>query len=115
VVDKDCIFCRIIAGEVPSDILHRDDEVVAIRDINPQAPTHLLILPIVHVASLAEVNAEQKGLLGHMVHVATQLARAEGIAENGYRLVISTGPQAGQLVAHLHLHLLGGRQLGGLG
>jgi histidine triad (HIT) family protein len=115
VVDKDCIFCRIIAGEVPSDILHRDDEVVAIRDINPQAPTHLLILPIVHVASLAEVNAEQKGLLGHMVQVATELARAEGIAENGYRLVISTGPQAGQLVAHLHLHLLGGRQLGGLG
>lgn len=114
-MDTDCIFCRIIAGEVPSDILHRDEQVVAIRDINPQAPIHLLIIPIVHVASLAEVNAEQKGLLGHMILVATELARAEGIAENGYRLVINTGPHSGQLVAHLHLHLLGGRHLGRLG
>lgn len=114
-MEKDCIFCRIIAGEVPSDILHRDDQVVAIRDINPQAPTHLLIIPVVHVTSLVEVNAEHKGLLGHMILVATELARGEGIAENGYRLVINTGRHSGQLVAHLHLHVLGGRHLGRLG
>ena len=112
---KDCIFCRIIAGEIQSDILYQDDEVIAIRDSTPQAPTHLLIIPKAHIPSLIEVNAEQKGLLGHMIHVANELAREQGVAESGYRLVINTGPHSGQLVAHLHLHLLGGRVMGRLG
>jgi len=114
-VNKDCIFCRIIAGEIESDILYQDDDVFAIRDIRPQTPTHLLIIPKAHIPSLAEVNAEQKGLLGHMIHVANELARAQGVAESGYRLVINTGPNSGQLVAHLHFHLLGGRIMGRLG
>ena len=114
-VENECIFCRIIAGEVPGDTLHRDSDVIAIRDINPQAPTHVLIIPTTHIASLAEMGAEHKGLLGHMIYVATELARTQGVAEEGYRLVVNTGPHSGQLVAHLHLHLLGGRQLGRLG
>jgi len=114
-VNQDCIFCRIIAGEIESDILYQDDEVFAIRDIRPQAPTHLLIITKIHIPSLVEVNAEQKGLLGHMIHVANELAREQGVAESGYRLVVNTGPHSGQLVAHLHLHLLGGRILGRLG
>ena len=114
-MNKDCIFCRIIAGEIQSDILHQDDEVIAIRDINPQAPIHILIIPKAHIPSLVEVEAEHKGLLGHMIHVASELARAQGVAENGYRLVINTGPYSGQVVGHLHLHLLGGRILGRLG
>ena len=112
---KDCIFCRIISGEIQSDIIYQDEEVIAIRDINPQAPTHLLVLPKSHIPSLAHIGADQEQLLGHLVHVATELAKSEGIAEKGYRLVINCGLEAGQEVPHLHLHLLGGRPLGKLG
>lgn len=111
----DCIFCRIISGEIKSDILYQDEEVVAIRDINPQAPTHILVLPRSHIASLTQVGADQKPLLGHMVYVASELAKREGISKKGYRLVINSGAEAGQEVPHLHLHLLGGRALGKLG
>jgi len=111
----DCVFCRIIAGELKSDILYQDDEVIAIRDINPQAPTHILIMPKAHIPSLAETTHENKGLLGHMCFTATQLAKKEGVAEKGYRLVINSGAEGGQEVFHLHLHLLGGRALGRLG
>ena len=111
----DCIFCRIINGEIQSDILYQDEEVIAIRDINPQAPTHLLVLPKSHIASLAQVGADQKPLLGHLVHVANELAKREGITDKGYRLVINSGVEAGQEVLHLHLHLLGGRPLGKMG
>ena len=111
----DCIFCRIINGEIQSDILYQDEEVIAIRDINPQAPTHLLVLPKSHIASLAQVGAEQKPLLGHLVHVANELAKREGISDKGYRLVRNSGAEAGQEVPHLHLHLLGGRPLGKMG
>ncbi|MBA7596033.1 Purine nucleoside phosphoramidase [subsurface metagenome] len=114
-MNKDCIFCRIISGEIQSDILYQDEEVIAIRDINPQAPTHLLVLPRSHISSLADVGADQKQLLGHLVHVANELAKREGIADKGYRLVINCGVEAGQEVPHLHLHLLGGRSLGKLG
>ncbi len=109
-----CIFCRIISGEVESKILYQDEEVIAIRDINPQAPTHLLIMPKAHIPSLAEVGAEQKALMGHLIHVANELAKREGIAQSGYRLVINSGAEAGQEVPHLHLHLLGGQRLGRL-
>lgn len=107
----ECIFCRIVSGEVESEILYQDEDVVALRDINPQAPTHLLIMPRAHISSLAEVGADQEWLLGHLIHVAGELAKREGIAESGYRLVINSGPDAGQEVPHLHLHLLGGRPL----
>ena len=111
----DCIFCRIISGEIQSDILYQDEEVIAIRDINPQAPSHLLVLPKSHIASLAQLGADQKPLLVHLVHVANELAKKEGISDKGYRLVINSGAEAGQEVPHLHLHLLGGRPLGKMG
>ncbi len=109
----DCIFCKIVAGEIPSDTLYQDDEVVAFRDINPQAPVHLLVIPREHIAYLSDVTAEQSGLLGRMAAVANRLAKSEGIAEKGYRIVVNCGDQGGQLVAHLHMHLLGGRQMAG--
>jgi len=107
----DCIFCKIIAGEIPGDIVYQDEEVIAFRDINPLAPTHLLIIPKKHIPSLASISEAESPLIGHMVNVANQLARKEGIAEKGYRLVINCGEQGGQLVPHLHMHLLGGRKL----
>ncbi len=107
----DCIFCQIVAGEIPADILHRDDRVVAFRDISPQAPVHVLIIPREHISYLSNLTGEQSALAGHMVGVANQLARSEGIADSGYRVVVNCGEQGGQLVPHLHMHLLGGREL----
>jgi histidine triad (HIT) family protein len=112
----DCIFCKIIAGQILSDVIYTDDKVVAFRDINPMAPVHLLIIPREHIPSLNDVTEQQITLLGHMVQVAKQLAKQQGIGTKGYRVVINTGPQGGQVVQHLHMHLLGGRELtGGLG
>ena len=109
----DCIFCQIIAGKIPSEILYQDEEVIAFRDINPQAPTHLLIIPRKHITSLADISEAESTLIGHMAKVANQLAKEEGIFERGYRLVMSCGEEGGQLVPHLHMHLLGGRRLSG--
>ena len=109
----DCVFCKIVAGEIPSDILYQDDEVIVFRDINPQAPVHLLIIPKAHIASLTELTESQLALMGRMVIVANQLAEKEGVSENGYRVVVNCGKQGGQLVSHLHMHLLGGRELSG--
>ena len=109
----DCVFCKIVAGEIPSDILYQDDEVIAFRDINPQAPVHLLIIPKAHIPSLTELTESQSPLMGHMVNVANQLAEKEGVSESGYRVVVNCGKQGGQLVPHLHMHLLGGRRLSG--
>ena len=106
-----CIFCQIITGKVPSEILYQDEEVIVFRDINPQAPVHLLIIPKSHIPSVAQLSGEQLPLIGHMVNTANKLAKEEGIAESGYRLVINCGKEGGQLVPHLHLHLLGGRKL----
>ena len=112
----DCIFCQIVAGKMPTDIVYQDEKVVAFRDINPVAPTHLLIIPKKHIPSLAHLSETELPIIGHMVKVANQLAREGGVAESGYRLVINCGEQGGQLVPHLHMHLLGGRRLpGGLG
>ena len=108
-----CIFCQIVAGKVPSEILYQDEEVIAFRDINPQSPTHLIIIPKRHIPSLAHLSEAESSLIGDMVNVANQLARREGISESGYRLVINCGKQGGQLVPHLHMHLLGGRKLSG--
>ena len=107
----DCIFCQIVAGKVPSEILYRDEEVIAFRDINPQAPTHLVIIPKRHIPSLTLLSEAESPLIGHMVSIANQLAKREGVFESGYRLVINCGKEGGQLVPHLHLHLLGGRKL----
>ena len=110
----DCIFCKIVAGDIPAETLHRDERVIVIRDINPQAPTHLLVLPTSHLPSLRDIGAENASLAGHMTVVANEMARKEGIFDNGYRLAINCGDEGGQTVGHLHMHVLGGRQLSGL-
>lgn len=108
----DCVFCQIVAGKIPSDTLYQDEEVIAFRDIHPVAPTHVLIIPKRHLPSLAQMADDEIPLIGQMTKIANQLAREEGIAERGYRLVISSGREGGQVVPHLHMHLLGGRRLG---
>ena len=107
----DCIFCKIIAGEIPSKTLYQDEKIIAFRDINPVAPTHVLIVPKKHITSLAHLPDAETPLIGYMAKIANQLAREEGIFESGFRLVISSGEQGGQVVPHLHMHLLGGRKL----
>lgn len=109
----DCIFCKIVAGEIPADVLYQDERVIAFRDINPMAPTHLLIIPRKHIPSLAHISEAEASIIGDMVNTANQLAKREGISDSGYRLAINCGKQGGQLVPHLHMHLLGGRQLSG--
>ncbi|MCK4580569.1 MAG: histidine triad nucleotide-binding protein [Dehalococcoidia bacterium] len=110
---EECLFCRIVAGEIPGDIVYQDEEFLAFRDINPQAPTHVLIIPRIHVSSLTELADEQQGLMGRLLLLARDVARTEGLTERGYRLTINNGPEGGQVVPHLHLHLIGGRKLDG--
>ncbi len=105
----DCVFCRIVAGNLPSTKVHEDDAVVAIRDIAPASPTHILVLPKRHIASALDLTDADGPLLGRMFAVAADLARSEEIAEAGYRLVSNVGEWGGQSVDHLHLHVLGGR------
>ena len=107
----DCIFCQIVAGKVPSDIVYQDEEVIVFPDINPKAPTHLLIIPKKHIPSLAHLTEAELPLIGHMVNIANQLAKEKGMSERGYRLVVNCGEEAGQIVDHLHMHLLGGQKL----
>ena len=107
----DCIFCQIVAGKIPSDLLYQDEDVIAFRDIHPQAPVHLLIIPKRHIPSLAQLTEAESVLVRQMVNVANQLAKKEGISETGYRLVMNCGEEGGQLVPHLHMHLIGGRKL----
>lgn len=108
-----CIFCKIADGKAPAEILYQDDTVVAFRDINPHAPVHVLIIPRAHIASLSALTSEHRELVGHIIEAANEIARAEGIAERGYRLIANCGPEGGQIVPHIHFHLLGGRQLPG--
>jgi histidine triad (HIT) family protein len=110
--DPHCIFCRIVAGSVPSTQVYSDDDVIAFRDLNPQAPTHVLVIPRRHIAGINAPEAAEGPLLAAMVRAANTVARAEGIDTSGFRLVWNVGPDAGQSVFHLHLHLLGGRRLG---
>jgi histidine triad (HIT) family protein len=110
--DPACLFCKIAGGQIPTTLVHEGERLVAFRDINPQAPVHVLIIPREHIASLAEATEGQGELLGEMLVLAGALARSEGIATGGYRAVINTGTDGGQSVPHLHLHLLGGRGLG---
>jgi histidine triad (HIT) family protein len=108
---EECIFCRIVAGELAGDIVYQDDDFLAFRDIMPKAPTHVLIIPKTHIASVAELAEGQEKLAGRLMIIANKLAEKEGIAKKGYRLAINCGPEGGQIVPHLHLHLLGGRQM----
>jgi histidine triad (HIT) family protein len=105
-----CIFCQIIAGEIPSATIYEDDLCIAFNDLNPQAPTHILIIPREHLASLDTADPKQKEMLGHLLLNAAEIARRKGFADDGYRVVINTNDNGGQTVFHLHVHLLGGRQ-----
>jgi len=109
--DLNCVFCSIIAGKAPAQVVYRDDRVTAFHDNRPMAPVHLLVVPNLHLASLNEATQADEPLLGHLITTARQLAEENGIASTGYRLVINTGPHSGQAVFHLHLHLIGGRPL----
>jgi histidine triad (HIT) family protein len=108
-VATDCIFCKIVAGEIPATLVKRTDRLVAFRDVGPKAPVHVLVIPTEHLASLEDVQDGR--LLGEMVMLARDIAREEKIAEDGYRVVLNTNKNGGQTVFHLHLHLLGGRRL----
>jgi histidine triad (HIT) family protein len=106
-----CIFCDIIAGKSPGEMLYQDDRVSAFRDIHPVGPTHILVVPNQHIASVNEVEPEDEELVGHMFTVARLLAWQEGVDQSGYRLIVNTGPHAGQAVFHLHMHLIGGARM----
>jgi histidine triad (HIT) family protein len=110
--ENNCLFCRIIAGEIPSKKVYEDNLAFAFHDINPQAPTHVLIVPKKHIASLNEASQKDQELLGHLTLVASELADQLGVVAGGYRMVINTGAGAGQSVWHIHVHLLGGRVMG---
>lgn len=107
-----CPFCRIASKEAPATLVYEDDRVLAFRDLRPQSPVHVLAIPREHITSLAEATEEHASLLGHILLVAALVARQEAIDTSGYRIVFNTGPDAGQSVSHLHLHLLGGLPLG---
>jgi histidine triad (HIT) family protein len=107
---EDCIFCRIIAGDIPSKKVYEDDVCIAFHDLSPQAPTHILVIPREHFASLAAAGEQHKVTLGHLLLTCGEIAREQGLADDGYRVVVNTGDKGGQTVFHLHVHLLGGRQ-----
>lgn len=109
--ESTCLFCRMISKEIPTDFVYQDEYAIVIRDINPQAPTHLLVIPIEHVESLDDASKKHEPVLGHLLRVAARVANDEGLAESGYRTVINTGAGAGQSVFHLHIHVLGGRSM----
>jgi histidine triad (HIT) family protein len=108
---SDCLFCRIASGAIPAKRLHEDDRCIAFRDIQPQAPVHVLVIPREHVSSASALDEGHEALAGHLLRVGAKVASDEGVAESGYRLVFNTGPDAGQSVFHLHLHILGGRSM----
>ena len=108
---NDCLFCKIVSGDIPAEIIYRDDQVLAFRDINPRAPIHVLVIPQKHVDSLASVTDEQRDIMGKIMIATREIAVAEGLSESGYRAVINVGLDGGQTISHLHLHLLGGRTL----
>jgi histidine triad (HIT) family protein len=108
----DCLFCKIVAGEIPATRVHADERITAFRDIDPQARVHVLVIPNEHIADTEALEPQHEQLVGAMVRTAAQLARQEGVAESGYRLVLNTGPDSLNSVPHLHLHLIGGRKMG---
>jgi histidine triad (HIT) family protein len=109
--DTSCIFCKIAAHEVPTEIVHENDRIVAFRDMDPKAPTHILLIPKEHIGSIADIEDRHGAMLADIAQAATHLAKTEGIDRSGWRLVTNVGPDAGQSVFHLHVHLLGGRPM----
>lgn len=109
--EESCLFCRIIAGKIPGDVVHQDNRCVVIRDLNPQAPTHVLVIPREHIESLNDATQKDEGLLGHLLRVGARVANDLGNGDSGYRTVINTGAGAGQSVFHVHVHVLGGRPM----
>ena len=107
--EENCLFCKIVDGKIPSDFVHQDEHCVVIRDVNPQAPMHMLVMPREHLESLDDASQKEEGLLGHLLRIGARVANDQGHAENGYRTVINTGAGAGQSVFHLHVHVLAGR------
>ena len=107
----DCLFCKIRDGEIPCHKVYEDDDVIAFKDVNPQAPTHVLVVPRKHIATINDLEEDDGNIIGAMMMAAKEIAAAEGIAEDGYRLVLNCNAKAGQTVFHIHLHLLGGRAL----
>jgi len=108
---QDCLFCRIVDGEIPADIIYESELALAFRDINPQAPTHVLIIPRRHISTINDLNTGDEELVGSLYLAAKEIAQQEGLADDGYRVVMNCGEGAGQSVFHIHLHLLGGRSL----
>ena len=108
----DCLFCKMVSGEIAPDTVYEDDDVLAFRDINPQAPTHVLVVPKQHVPTINDLDAESAALIGKMMLAAAKIAQQEGFAEQGYRTVMNCNAHGGQTVFHIHLHLLGGRVMG---
>ena len=110
--DPDCLFCKILAGDIAADIIYESDTAIAFRDVNPRAPTHVLIVPREHIATINDINPEQEAIVGSLFSAARAIAAQEGLSDDGYRAVMNCNAGAGQTVFHLHLHLLGGRILG---
>jgi len=110
---QECIFCKIVNGEIPSDKVYEDNKILVFRDVHPQAPVHYLVIPKKHITSISEMSDADVGLVGHMINTAARMAVAAGIADKGFRLVTNSGREGGQVVNHLHWHILGGRQLSG--
>ncbi|KTD33121.1 HIT family hydrolase [Legionella nautarum] len=106
-----CLFCKIVSGEIPATVVFEDPEIMVIRDIKPQAPTHLLILPKQHIATINDTDSKDEQLLGHMILMGKKMAKAEKLSDDGYRLVFNVNSGGGQEVYHIHLHVLGGRQM----
>jgi len=111
----DCIFCKIVSGEIPASLVYEDEEILGFEDIDPKAPVHILLIPRRHLASLDEAGESHSPLLSRILLTAAELAREKGIAERGYRVLTNCNPEGGQEVFHLHFHLLGGRKMGGMG
>ena len=109
--ESNCIFCKILAGEIPADIVYESETAIAFRDINPQAPTHVLIIPRKHIARINDIGEDDQSIVGSLFSAAREIATAEGMADEGYRVVMNCNEAAGQTVFHIHLHLLGGRDL----
>jgi histidine triad (HIT) family protein len=108
---SDCLFCGIVEGKIKANVVYQDDALVAFKDIAPKAPVHILIIPRKHTVGVSDIAEQDRDLIGRIFQVAAKLAREQGIAESGYRVVVNSGPDAGQSVFHLHYHLLGGRQM----
>lgn len=111
-LNSDCLFCKILAGDIPADIIYESDTAIAFRDINPQAPTHVLIIPRKHISTINEITTDDHAVVGSLYSAAQDIAVAEGFADEGYRAVMNCNAAAGQTVFHIHLHLLGGRSFG---